>query len=164
VALGTTGTPTLAALTTGGTLSDSTQSVICVALSLDAVVNGSGGGGIQGSITRTNADGSSDTFGGGAARKSAAATQTLSAGTAVQAVTATVVAVNGACGYAWFWGATAGSEVLGAITSINSYVITAAATGTQTAVLARYRRQLDEQSGVRRAALSGLEAGLELPT
>lgn len=133
VALGTTGTPTVAALTSGGALSDSTQSVICVALSLDAVVNGSVVGGIQGSITRVNADGSSDTFGGGAARKSAAASQTLSAGTAVQAVSASVVAVNGACGYAWFWG-TAGSEVLGAITSINSYVITAAATGTQTAV------------------------------
>lgn len=132
VALGTTPTPTLGALTTGGGLSDGTYSVICVALSLDAVVNGSVTGGIQGSITRTNADGSSDTFGGGAARKSNNATQVLAAGTAVQAVSATVTAVQGACGYAWFWG-TAGSEVLGAITSINSYVVTAAATGTQTA-------------------------------
>ena len=40
--------------------------------------------------------------------------------------------MKGALGYAWFWGA-AGSEVLGAITSINSLVITAAAAGTQTA-------------------------------
>ena len=40
--------------------------------------------------------------------------------------------VTGALGYAWFWGA-AGSEVLGAITTINSLVITANATGTQTA-------------------------------
>lgn len=132
VALGTTPTPTLGALTTGGGLSDGTYSVICAALTLDAVVNGSVAGGVQGSITRTNADGSSDTFGGGTARKSNAATQTLSAGTAVQAVSAVVAAVTGALGYAWFWGA-AGSEVLGAITSINSYVITAAATGTQTA-------------------------------
>src|SRR6202012_1636246 len=37
-----------------------------------------------------------------------------------------------AVGYAWFWG-TAGSEVLGALTSVNSVVITAAASGTQTA-------------------------------
>ncbi len=132
VALGTTPTPTLGALTTGGTFTDRTLSVIVVALSLDAVVNGSVVGGIQGSITRTNADGSSDTFGGGAAGKSAAATQVLAAGTAVQAVSGTVTAVNGACGYAWFWGA-AGSEVLGAITSINSIVITGTAAGTQTA-------------------------------
>lgn len=136
VALGTTPTPALAALTSGGTLSDQTLSVICFALSLDAVVNGSVVGGIQGSITRTNADGSSDTFGGGAAGRSTNATQVLSAGTSVQAVSATVGAsangVNGACGYAWFWGA-AGSEVLGAITTINSVVITAAAAGTQTA-------------------------------
>jgi len=34
--------------------------------------------------------------------------------------------------YAWFWGAS-GAEVLGAITTINSTVITAAAIGTQTA-------------------------------
>src|SRR6185437_2624316 len=38
----------------------------------------------------------------------------------------------GALGYAWFWSAS-GSEVLGAITTINSIVITATATGTQTA-------------------------------
>lgn len=133
IALGTTPTPSLAAGATGGALSDGTTSVICVALSLDGVINGSVVGGIQASITRLNADGSSDTFGGGAARKSAAASITLSAGTAVQSIKATVAAVTaGALGYAWFWG-TAGSEVLGAITKFNSYIITAAATGTQTA-------------------------------
>ena len=47
-------------------MNNATYSVICVALSLDGVVNGSVIGGIQGAITRTNADGSSDTFGGGA--------------------------------------------------------------------------------------------------
>ena len=35
-------------------------------------------------------------------------------------------------GYAWFWGA-AGAETLGAITTINSVVIGAPATGSQTA-------------------------------
>lgn len=132
VALGTTPTPTLAAVTTGGGLSDGTYSVICAALTLDAIVNGSVSGGVQGSITRLNADGSSDTFGGGTAKLSNAASQALSAGTAVQAINASVAAVTGALGYAWFWGAS-GSEVLGAITTINSLVITAAATGTQTA-------------------------------
>lgn len=132
VLLGTTPTPTVTGATTGGGLSDGTYSVICVALAFDAFVNGSVTGGIQGAITRTNADGSSDTFGGGAAKKSAAGSATLSAGTAVQKVSASVTAVNGAAGYAWFWGA-AGSEVLGAITTINSVVIIAAAAGTQTA-------------------------------
>jgi hypothetical protein len=132
IALGTTPTPSLTGGTTGGGLSDATYSVIAVALTLDGLMNGSVTGGIQGQITRTNADGSSDTFGGGAARKSVAATVTLSAGTAVQKVSATVAAVNGALGYAWFWG-TAGNEVLGAITTLNSYVIIAAAAGTQTA-------------------------------
>lgn len=132
VALGTTPTPTLSA-GTAGTLSNSTQSVIVAALSLDALVNGSVVGGVQGSITRVNADGSSDTFGGGTAKLSPAASQVLSGGGSNQSVGATVTAVNGACGYAWFWG-TAGSEVLGAITTINSLVITAAAAGTQTAL------------------------------
>ena len=40
--------------------------------------------------------------------------------------------VRGALGYAWFWGAV-GAETLGAITTINSLVIVAAAAGTQTA-------------------------------
>ena len=133
VPLGVTPTPSLAPATTGGTLtaSASPYSVICVALSLDAVVNGSVAGGVQGAITRSNADGSSDTFGGGAAEKSANATASIASGT-TGSLAATVAPVTGAVGYAWFWGA-ASSEVLGAITTINSLVITANAVGTQTA-------------------------------
>lgn len=130
IALGTTPTPTLAASTSGGgALATLTLSVICVALSLDATINGSVASGIQSSITRTNADGSSDIFGGGAAKKSANATVSV---TSPGNVTATVAAVSGATAYAWFWGL-AGSEVLGAITTINSINILANATGTQTA-------------------------------
>jgi hypothetical protein len=131
VALGTTGTPTAVASGTTGTLLTQTLSVICVALSLDALVNGSVSGGIQASITRTNADASSDTFGGGSAQKSAAATASVVTSSA-NTVAATVAAKSGAVGYAWFWGP-GGSELLGAITTINSLVITALATGTQTA-------------------------------
>jgi hypothetical protein len=47
-------------------------------------------------------------------------------------INASVTPVTGALGYAWFWGA-AGAEVLGAITTINSVVITTTPTGTQTA-------------------------------
>lgn len=134
VALGTTPTPTLADVGTGGTLAYNTQfSVICVALTLDAVVNGTVAGGIQANIVRTNADGSSDTFGGGAAQKSANQTvTTANDSNNTHSITASVTNVVGALGYAWFWGA-AGSELLGAITSGPSYTVAATATGTQTA-------------------------------
>jgi len=134
LALGTTPTPSLSDGATGGGLAaNSAVSVICVALTHDGLMNATLTGGIQGQISRSNADGSSDTFGGGAAKKSTNATiTTANDGNATHEVKATVAAVNGALGYAWFWGA-AGSEVLGAITTINSVVITGAATGTQTA-------------------------------
>ncbi len=132
LALGATATPTLAASSSGGSLAAGTWSVICVALSLDGMMNSSVTAGVQASITRTNADGSVDTFGGGASQKSANATvaTTGSAGS----ITASVAVKPGACGYAWYWGAV-GSETLGAITTINSVAIAAAATGTQTAAL-----------------------------
>jgi hypothetical protein len=128
--LGTTGTPTLAASSAGGALSTGTLSVICVALSLDGVINGSVTGGIQSLLTRVNADGTSDQFGGGAAQKSANATVSVTGPTG--SVTASVSQKVGALGYAWFWG-TVGFETLGAITSTNSVAITASATGTQLA-------------------------------
>jgi hypothetical protein len=128
--LGVTPTPTLAASSSNGSLASGTLSVICVALSLDGFLNGSVINGIQSQITRTNADGSSDVFGGGAAQKSNNATVAVTGPSGL--VTASVTPVRGALGYAWFWGA-AGSEVLGAITSINSVSIAASATGTQTA-------------------------------
>lgn len=136
VALGTTATPAAVGAITGGTLPAATYSVICVALSLQAyldvvgVNNGSTGqvfnaatAIVPGAITRTNADASTDTFGGGSAGKSAAASATVASGT-TGSVSATVTAVNGAVGYAWFFGP-AGTERLNAVTSINSVVITA---------------------------------------
>ncbi len=128
--LGTTPTPTLSASTTGGTLAAQTWSVICAAMTLDGLMNGSIAGGVQGQITRTNADGTFDTFGGGVAGKST--NQTIITTGAASSINASVIPVTGALGYAWFWGAT-GAEVLGAITTINSVVITATASGTQMA-------------------------------
>lgn len=143
VALGTTPTPTLAASTTGGTLATQTLSVICVALGLQAYLDVAGvnNGGIGQSlaiasavvpaqITRTNADGTTDTFGGGSGQKSANATVSVTGPNG--SATAYVTPVVGAVAYAWYWGA-AGSEVLGAVTTINSVSITATAAGTQTA-------------------------------
>lgn len=137
VALGTTPTPTLSAATSGGSLAtDANFSVICVALGLQAYLDVAGANNgntgqyfdaassvVPGAITRTNADGTTDTFGGGSAAKSTAATVSVTGPTGK--VTATVTAVNGAVGYAWFWG-TSGSERLGAVTTINSVAITTA--------------------------------------
>jgi hypothetical protein len=130
VALGTTLPPTLTQLATGGTLAAQTWSVICAPLTLDGLMNGSIAGGVQGSITRTNADGTSDTFGGGVGKVSANATIPTTGATS--SINASVTPVPGALGYAWFWG-TAGAEKLGAISTINSLVITAVASGTQMA-------------------------------
>lgn len=130
VALGTTPTPSLTGSTSGGSLATQTLSVICVALSFEGYSWGSIAGGIFGQISRTNADGSTDNYGGGSAQKSANATVSITGPNG--SCGCTVTPVNGAVAYAWFW-ATAGAEVLGAITTINSVVITAAATGTQTA-------------------------------
>lgn len=132
--LGTTPTPTLSDVGTGGALPANTPlSVICVALTHDGMMNASLAGGIQGQITRTNADQTTDSFGGGAARKSINATiTTANDGNATHVVRASVAPVLGALGYAWFWGAV-GSETLGAITSIASVAIAGAAQGGQTA-------------------------------
>ena len=107
---------------------------------------------------RSNADGSSDTSGGGAAGKSANATVSIASGT-TGSIAAAVAAVPGAPRATPVWGA-AGSEVLGAITTINSLVITANATGTQTAA-SPAQRQFHQRAGVRRARTSGFQVGLE---
>lgn len=128
--LGQTATPALSGSTTGGALGNQTLSVICVGLSFEGFINGTVVGGVQGQVTRTNADGSVDTYGGGACKPSANNTVSITGPNGSCAATVTVQA--GTAGYAWFWG-TAGSELLGAITSINSVSIIAAATGTQSA-------------------------------
>lgn len=139
LALGTTPTPTLSTATTGGTMVAQTQSVICIALGLQAYLDlaGANNGAIgqqfnattsalSGQITRTNADGTTDTFGDGSAQKSAAATIVTTGATST--VTASVSVVNGAVGYAWYVGV-AGSERLYGVTTINSIIMTAQANG-----------------------------------
>lgn len=132
LALGTTPIPTLSTATTGGSLAaGQTISVIGVALSYEGFQNASIPNGVPGVVTRQNADGTTDTYGGGSAQKSAAATVTTGAG-ATNSISASIAPVSGAFAYAWFWGA-AGNEALGAITTLNSVVIKAAAEGTQLA-------------------------------
>lgn len=139
LAMGTTPTPTLVGSGSGGTLTNQTWSVICVALGLQsywdvAGLNNGGTGAsldvttaqVRASITRTNADGSTDTFGAGTAQRSTAATVATTGSTS--SIAASVTPVRGAVAYAWYWGAS-GSERLGAVTTINSVSITAAANG-----------------------------------
>lgn len=135
VALGITPTPATADVVTGGTLSDGTYQVACVALTLEGYINATVAGGIPTSVTRTNADGSTDTYGGGSAQKSAAAATVVNGGGAVQSITATVTAVRGAVAYAWFVsaaGGAAGTATLAQITTAPTATLTAAGAGTQT--------------------------------
>lgn len=130
LALGTTPTPSLSASTTDGTMTATTKHVACVALTLEGYVNASVTAGIPTEITRTNADASVDTFGGGSAEKSASASVATTGTTG--SITATVTAVRGAVAYAWFWGASAAAATLGAITTVNEVLMTTdAGTGTQ---------------------------------
>ena len=141
--MGVTPTPTLvASADAAGVISAATLSVICVALGLQAYwdVAGANNGAVgqaldiasakvPGEITRQNTDGTTTTFGGGSAQKSAAGSVTAGAG---KKVTASILAVRGAVAYAWYWGA-AGSEKLGAVTTAAKVEITANAAGTQAA-------------------------------
>jgi hypothetical protein len=128
--LGIPATPALTGSTTGGTLAAQTWSVIVVALTLAGYLNATIAGGAPVTVTRTNADSSSDTFGGGSSQKSAA--QTVVTTGATSSIVATVAAKRGAVAYAWYYG-TAGNEVLGAITTAPTATLTAAAAGTQNA-------------------------------
>lgn len=124
LALGTTPTPTLAAVTgQGGTIGTGiTVSVICVALTMAGAGYASLANGIKQVIARTNADGSTDNVNGGTAAPSAEATQATSANaSSIQASLPT--AVPGAVAYAWFVGNGAGNEKIYAITNINSVLI-----------------------------------------
>lgn len=134
-ALGTTPTPSnLATAATGGSIALSTTvSVICVALTLEGFLNSSvNGAGVPGAISRTNADASVDTFGGGSGQKSGNATITTGGSTSTNTVSATVSLVRGAFAYAWYAG-TAGAERLYSVTTINSVLITSLPSTTQLA-------------------------------
>jgi hypothetical protein len=135
VSLGTTPTPTCVVGTAGSMATAATASVICVALGpqayLDLAGHNDGVTGqsfdpttatVPGQISKTNTDGTTDTFGSGAAQKSAAQTANVTGPNG--SIAATVTPVKGAWGYAWFCGSTAGTEKLAAITSINSVVLT----------------------------------------
>jgi len=136
VALGTTGTVTAAASNTGGFLADATYSVICVALTYDGMIRSTVAGGVMLPYTRANMDGSTDAIQGFCGIQSAATgSLTVSGGTGLGSVTASVTGIRGAFGYAWFLG-TSGAEKIAAITGAPAVTLkytAAAAGGTQAA-------------------------------
>lgn len=130
LALGTPAAPTLAAAGTGATLPAATYSVIVVALTLEGYLGSSISGGVATQKTVTGQDGMTFTLNGGSSNKSTNATQAVTLG---QTLTATATTIQGALAYAWYVG-TAGSEILQAITTVNSASFAAPlATGTQAA-------------------------------
>lgn len=128
VQLGTTPTPVVATSTTGGTLPSQSGLLTCVALTHRGAAYSSLANGVKIPYVRTNADGSQDTIQGFSAAPSAAAAATTTAATS--SLTASVTAVPGAFAYAWYYGV-AGSQILTAITTINSVAITAPQSATQ---------------------------------
>ncbi len=143
LALGTPGTPTLAASGTGATLSAATYSVIVVALSFEGYGNSSVAAGVATTKTITGNDGNTYSLNGGSSNKSANATEAVTLG---ETLFATVPVVNGAVAYAWYVG-TAGSETLQAITTINRFAI--GALGDRTAGDQRHFRRLLAQFDAR---------------
>lgn len=132
IQLGTPATPALAAGGTGATLPTLTYSVIVVALTFEGMRNSSLTNGVATSQTITGADGKTYVLNGGSSNKSAAATQAITLG---QTLSASVTAIQGALGYAWFVGAS-GVETLQAITGINSATFAAPLAGSRQAVSA----------------------------
>lgn len=123
-ALARTPTPTLTLSTTGGAIAHATTtSVVCVALTNDALRRFTVGTGLQQQVVRQNADNSVDTINAGTARPSVAATVATASGT-TNSIVAKVTPLRGAYGYAWYVG-TAGAERLMSITTVGQVSITA---------------------------------------
>ena len=130
LSLGQTPTPTLVAgAVTGltGAFSSGTVYVVAVALTgmgylgYSPYNSATNMGGVLGQVTKVNADGSTDTYGGGAAQPSAEASTGT---TGTNCVTATCALVSGAFAYAWFIGSASGAEYLAGITPSNQAIFT----------------------------------------
>lgn len=122
--LGTTPTPTLTVGTGGAVTVGTNNAVACVALTYDGYNRASLANGVVTSFTKTNADGSTDTVAGGAARISALSA-TIATTSGNQKITAKVAAVKDAYAYAWYFteANSLASAYLYAITTVNQVVI-----------------------------------------
>jgi hypothetical protein len=126
-ALGTTPTPSVSIVTTGGALADSTaHRVICVALTYDGYMLNASASSLTQTYSRSNQDGTTETVNGGTAIKSSAGTATTGSSSNASSLVATVTAVQGAYAYAWYVGTSAGTERFAAVTTVNTYTHTTA--------------------------------------
>lgn len=124
--LGTTPTPTVTAIASGGTIATGTTVVVgCAALTLEGLRNVTVASGVPGTtpgvLVRTNADGSTDTYGAGVAAPSATASVATAANSS--SVSAHVAPVVGAFGYVWYAGIGA-NVYCAAVTNLNSVLLT----------------------------------------
>jgi hypothetical protein len=132
VDLGAPAAPTLAVAAAAATLPAATYSVYCVALTFEGYLMASVAAGVKRSATITGMDGKTYDLNGGSSPISPQATQAVTLG---QSLSMSVAAIRGAVAYAWYVG-TAGAEKVEAITTINSYKITAPLVATGAAVSA----------------------------
>lgn len=113
----------------GNALANGTYDVWCVALTVEGFLNTSLANGVATTLLIQGNDGQTYTLNGGSSNKNVSAAAVTTTGT--QGISASVGAVAGAAGYAWFIGLT-GAATLQAITTINSVFFGAAiATGRQ---------------------------------
>lgn len=131
VALGKPATPDVTVDAAGGTIDASTNTKVRVrvfALTLEGYLAATLAGGIKRQVTVTGMDAKTFTLNGGSSKASDAGSADISGAT--NSVSATVTAVKGAVGYAWFIELGGASETvanshLEAITTINSVELTA---------------------------------------
>lgn len=127
VQLGTPSAPTVTTEASGGSIGAGTYNVIVVALNLNGHLASSLSGGVVGQVSVTPASGGSAfTYGGGSSNKSNATSSGALTGS-TNVIKAKVAPVMGAVAYAWYVG-TSGNEVLQAITTVNSVVLTSLVT------------------------------------
>jgi hypothetical protein len=118
----------------GGTLPQPQNLLVFVAaLTPRALANSTVASGVPfGQVTRVNIDGTTTQYGAGVSIISAASSVAATT-SGNQTVIATVPAVKGAAGYAWFIGTSAATALLNAITTVNKVTINAPSAGTQAA-------------------------------
>lgn len=137
LAFGTTPTPTGTPSTTGGTIGSGTTTYLyCVALSYAGYINAlnQSPNAVVPLVAQLGAEGLVTQIPGGVAILSAASTAQTTTGS-TSSIAAIVTAVQGASGYAWFIGASAGTAnaYFAGISSINQFTFTSQPTTGQLA-------------------------------
>jgi hypothetical protein len=130
--LGTTPDPDCTPNSSGGTITNQSGVVVCVALTYRGASLSTVTAGVKVPYQRSNADGTQDWIYGFSAEPSSEVAATTTGSGAVNSITCTVTPVPGAAAYAWYYGLTgAANQKLVAITTINSVILDNPGTGHQ---------------------------------